>query len=107
MLLISIYVLVKAKSKKMFLLSGVLFGITLYTYALSYIIIPIILLLLLGYKIYIKRIKISDIVVLFIPLIVLAIPLTLEILVNLGVINEIKTDYFSIFKNVGNLEVLR
>ena len=98
MLLISIYVLVKAKSKKMFLLSGVLFGITLYTYALSYIIIPIILLLLLGYMIYIKRIKISDIVVLFIPLIVLAIPLTLEILVNLGVINEIKTDYFSILK---------
>ena len=98
MMLISIYALVKSKNKIMYFLAGLLFGITLYTYALSYIILPIALILLLGYMLYIKKIKLMDIIILFIPLILLAIPLILNLLVNWGVINEIKTPYISILK---------
>lgn len=98
MLLMSIYTLIKAKSKILYFISGVLFGISLYTYALSYIVIPIILLLLLGYMLYIKKIKLFDIIVFGIPLAIIATPLILYILVNMGVIEEIKTPYISILK---------
>ena len=101
MLLISIYTLTKAvktKSKAIYLLAGVLFGITLYTYALSYIIIPILLLLLLVYMLYTKKVKISDIIIFGIPLGILAIPLILSLLVNYGIIEEIKLPFMSILK---------
>ena len=98
MLLMSIYTLIKAKNKILYFIAGVLFGISLYTYALSYIVIPIILLLLLGYMLYIKKIKISDITVFAIPLAIIATPLILYMLVNMGVLQEIKTPYMSILK---------
>mgnify|MGYP005761827871 CR=1 FL=1 len=101
MLLMSIYILTKAvesKSKKKYFLAGIFFGITLYTYALSYIIIPILLLILLGYMLYAKKIKISDIIVLGISLGLLAIPLILSLLVNYGVIEEIRLLFMSILK---------
>lgn len=98
MLLASIYVLLKSKRKLGYALAGILFGISLYTYALSYIIIPIIILLLVGYMLYIKKIKILDIVCLFIPLIIIAIPLLLNILVNMGFIQEIKLSWISVLK---------
>ena len=98
MMLISIYTLLKAKKPITYILAGILFGITLYTYALSYVIIPIFLLLTLGYMLYTKKIRIRNIVVMFIPLIILAIPLFLYLMVNFGWIPEIKTSYFSILK---------
>ena len=98
MMLISIYTLLKAKKPITYILAGILFGITLYTYALSYVIIPIFLLLILGYMLYTKKIRIRNIVVMFIPLIILAIPLLLYLMVNFGWIPEIKTSYFSILK---------
>ena len=101
MLLMSIYMLtraVKLKSKKRYFLAGIFFGITLYTYALSYIIIPILLLILLVYMLYAKKIKISDIIVFGIPLGLLAIPLILSLLVNYGVIEEVKLPFMSILK---------
>ena len=97
-LLMSIYALIKAKNKILYFVAGVLFGISLYTYALSYIAIPIILLLLLGYMLYIKKIKISDIIVFAVPLAIIATPLILYMLVNMGVLQEIKTPYMSILK---------
>ena len=98
MLLMSIYTLIKAKNKILYFIAGSLFGISLYTYALSYISIPIILLLLLGYMLYIKKIKISDIFVFAIPLAIIATPLILYMLVNMGVLQEIKTPFMSILK---------
>ena len=47
---------------------------------------------------YTKKIRIRNIVVMFIPLIILAIPLLLYLMVNFGWIPEIKTSYFSILK---------
>lgn len=98
MVLMSIYALIKAKNKVIYFIAGVLFGISLYTYALSYIAIPIILLLLIGYMLYVKKIKISDIIIFTIPLAIIATPLILYMLVNMGVLQEIKTPYMSILK---------
>ncbi len=92
--LISIYFLLKAiKSEKInkYIISGIFFGITLYTYALSYIIIPIFLLLTLIYLIKLKKIKFKNIIGFSIPLIILAVPLILLIMVQKGYIQEINS----------------
>ena len=55
---VSIYTLLKAikcGKIKLYVLSGILFGLTLYTYALSYIIIPLVLLGIVIYLIYTKK----------------------------------------------------
>ena len=92
MLLFSIYSLVKAvKSGKLwtYALSGLIFGITLYTYALSYIVIPLFLLLTLIYLLIKKKVKLKQIIVFCIPLMILAIPLILMLMVQKGWIGEI------------------
>lgn len=81
-----------------FSLSGVLFGITLYTYVMSFMVLPIFLGSVLLYLIWCKRVKISQVVAISIPLAVFAIPLMLMLAVNNGFIGEIKTEYFTIPK---------
>lgn len=95
MIIISIYTLLKSKSKLMYILSGLLFGITLYSYALSYIIVPILLFGMFGYLLILKKIKILDIICFCIPLGILAIPLILNLLVNNGWIEPISNGIFS------------
>lgn len=92
--LFSIYGLIKAiKSNKLrllkFAISGLLFGITLYTYAISYIVLPVFLLLVTAYLLYIKKIHVKDAIAFSIPLLILAIPLILVQMVQKGWINEI------------------
>lgn len=92
MLLFSIYALMKAvKNHSNTIISGILFGLTLYTYALSYIIIPIFLLLTFIYFIKNKKINIKQIIEFSIPLIILAVPLILMLMVQKGWINEINS----------------
>lgn len=79
---------VRHNSAKLYLLSGISFGLTLYTYALSYIIIPVFLLLALLYLLLVKKIKIRQVVMLLIPIILFSIPLMAMILVNKGIIAE-------------------
>jgi len=95
MLLISVYMLLKAKHKWNYVFAGILFGITLYSYALSYIIIPILLLGIFTYLFIIKKIKIMDIICFGIPLFVLALPLILNLCVNKGWIEPIQNSLFS------------
>lgn len=87
---ISICFLLKAEKIIDYIIAGMLFGITLYTYALSYLIIPIFLVFTLSYMLYNKKITIKKIIIFGIPIIIFAIPLLLMILVNNGYINEIK-----------------
>lgn len=77
-------------SNTLLFFSGILFGLTLYTYALSYIIIPILLFSLCIYLLYIKKINIKKIIILGIPVFILALPLILMILINNGIINQIE-----------------
>ena len=102
LLLISVFIFFNAINKNrkiLFFCSGLLFGITLYTYAISYIIVPLLLMFSCSYLLYIKRVKLKDIIILFLPLFLLSIPLILMIFINKGIIsNEIITNYFSIPK---------
>lgn len=98
MIVISLYLLAIAKRPIQYIFAGISFGITLYTYALSYIIIPIVLLISLIYMIYINKIKFSQIVLLGIPIFILALPLMLMLLVNNGIIEPISNRFFTIPK---------
>lgn len=90
MIIISTCLLVNAKSIKGYIFAGISFGLTLYTYALSYLILPIFLALILIYMLYTRKMKFLNVIQLGIPIFILAIPLMLMILVNNGYINEIK-----------------
>ncbi len=79
------------KNQILLFLSGLFFGLSLYTYALSYIIIPLFLLITLIYLLRIKSINIKEIIIFCIPLFILAIPLILMILINNGIIKEINS----------------
>ncbi len=94
LLTFSMYALLKAvnsqsKRKLKFLIAGLLFGLTLYTYAISYVIVPIFLLITGIYLVRRKKLKMIDILIFIIPLAILAIPLILMLMVQKGWINEI------------------
>lgn len=86
-----------------FLAAGILMGITLYSYAISYLLLVFYLALLLPVLFYFHKITWENVITLGIPLFLLALPLLLMLAVNNGMIEEIKTDFFSIPK----LEIYR
>jgi len=71
------------QSLKYFFLSGFFAGITLYTYALSYIVLPIFLLLSISYLLYLKRFSVKHLLSFTTPLALLAAPLILVQLINI------------------------
>lgn len=73
---------------KDYVISGVWIGITLYTYALSYLVLMLFLVLSFIYLLAIREFKIRKIVAFVIPLLILALPLILFQLVNMGYIPE-------------------
>lgn len=94
------YLIIAVKNKKnyLFLTAGLIYGLSLYTYALSYIIIPFFLLVTIIYLYINKKINIKQILFLLIPTIILAIPLLSFILVNYGILNEFRFLIFDIKK---------
>lgn len=101
---IFIYYLLKAietKSNKNYLFAGVMCGLILYTYILSYIAIPIFLLLTIIYLIYLKKITFKNFCYFTIPLFILAIPLLLTQLVNYFGLESFKIGIFTIPKMFG------
>ena len=99
MLVISIYWLLHAINKckyRYFVIAGIFFGLTLYTYAISYIIIPIMLFIVLIYYLYIKEINFKQILVFVIPLFLLALPLLLMVGYNSEIIPKINLPLFKI-----------
>ena len=80
-----------SNNKILLFLSGLLFGISLYTYALSFIIIPLFLLFIFIYLLCIQKISIKDLLIFITPLFIVSIPLILFILINMGFINNINT----------------
>lgn len=99
MLVISLYTImlaIRKKQYKYFVLAGTVFGFTLYTYAISYIIIPIFLLVMFAYFLFIKEINIKQILCFGIPLFLLAFPLMLMIGYNSGIIPKVNLPIFKI-----------
>ena len=94
--IISFYFLVLAVEKERtgyFVLDGILWGITFYTYGVSYVVIPLFGILTLGYLLYMKKIRIRDILGLGVPMVLLGLPLALEQLVIAEVIRPFSTGF--------------
>nr|MCR4586805.1 hypothetical protein [Lachnospiraceae bacterium] len=72
------------------------FGLTLYTYAVSYITLPIFLGLAFLYLVYKKRINALQTLVFTIPLVLLALPLLLMVYINANDLPAIETSLFTI-----------
>lgn len=84
---------------KYFLLSALMYGFSLYTYATIWLLLPFVLLFQVLYCSWFKKIKISLMAVLSMLLLgIMALPLVLFLLINLGFIGEIKTGFLSIPK---------
>lgn len=102
LLAISLYYFMRAvntSKRKYFFFSGLLFGITLYTYAISYIVIFVFVVINSLYLLLNKKSSISNLITFGIPLFLLALPLIIMLLINSNIIShEIKTNLFSIPK---------
>lgn len=104
-----------------YFLTGCALGITLYTYALAYIVVPLFLLFMLLYSIPLKKCKVSFVAALALPLIIFALPLILVQAVNMFQLpefcigpftitrlpryrsDEVAISFSSIFHNLNNL----
>lgn len=103
MLLFGCYFFLKGlHHEKYYIFSAVCYGLSLYSYATIWVVVPFIVLSEIIYLIIKKRIHITKYTVsAAITLFVLALPAILFLLVNMGYINEIKTPIFSIPRMVG------
>ena len=101
-LLFGIYFLIKgAENNPLFLVSALFFGISLYAYSITWITVPLILIVFGIYIIKINpKIKIGFVVGACVILTVFALPHILFLLVNNNVIPEIKTSFITIPKMV-------
>ena len=100
-LTISMFIFMKALNKNKqywYVLAGIFFGLTLYTYAIAYVVVPAILGIILLYLLITKKMKIKNIICMGIPLAILAIPLILMLAMNSGMIENVKLPLVSIPK---------
>jgi len=101
-LLFGLYFFILGVDKpKYYMLSALFYGLTLYTYAAIWSMLPIILILQVLYLIYLKKLKWNKFIFLGILIFaVFAVPLLLFVAVNMGYLDEIRTPLISIPKLV-------
>ena len=83
--IVSVFFLARAMETgqvRYYLGAGIVCGLTLYTYALAYIVLPICLFLLVIYGIRLKTFNFKRVIAFVLPLGILAMPLILVQLVN-------------------------
>lgn len=99
-LLFGLYFFVLGMEKsKYFIVSAIMYGLSLYSYATIWPIVPIMLLLQVLYALYIRSIKLEKNTVLSVVILgIFALPLILFMLVNTGRINEIRSAFISVPK---------
>lgn len=122
---VMLYFLVKALKYgrlRDYILSGVFFGISLLTYHLSYIMMPLFFVLFFIYLIMVKQFKWKNAMGAFIPFAVIGMPTFIEQLVNLGIVRPfyfLGSDYprltsyrvgeiapVNLINNIGNIVTL-
>lgn len=89
---------VKTGSVLDYVYAGIAGGMVLYTYVLSYVVMPFFLLLLLAHLTYIRKIRFRQVAALGIPMAVLALPLILVQIINMFDLQEFKVGVFTITK---------
>ncbi len=93
---VGIYGIIVAKKWWQYIIVGVIWGISLYTYALAHVAVPIVLSVLAIYSLWTKKITIKQVLCMAFPIIVFAIPLILFHLVNMKIIDKIPAEWIAI-----------
>lgn len=88
----------ESEKYRWYILAGISGGLVLYTYAISYLILPLFLLLSLIYIIWVKRFDFVKWVSMAIPMGFLAFPLILEQYVNAFASDEMRLGIFTVTK---------
>lgn len=98
LLLLGLYFLVRGLDSPPWLLASALcYGLSLYAYATLWVVLPLTLVVFLAYLLYTRRLKPSPYLAGAAGLLfVLALPLLLFVMVNLGVLEEIRTPLLSV-----------
>lgn len=94
----SLYSAIKRGKTTAYIISGIFFGITLYSYAIAFLFIPLFLGVFCFYLLIAKRINWLQLFSLGVPLFIIAIPLMLLLAVNYDLIGEIHTSFISVPK---------
>lgn len=81
-----------------YIFAGILGGLVLYTYCLSWVALPLFLILALAYLTYVKQINLRQLISLGIPMFIVALPLILFQFVNIFDLEDIKIGIFTIGK---------
>ncbi len=99
-LLFGLYFLIKGlKNSIWWLLSAVMYGISLYAYSITWIVVPFTLVAFFIYLIICKqKLNVKNLIISGVILFIFALPFILFMLVNMNVIGEIKTAVFSVPK---------
>ncbi len=95
----SLYLLLRALrtgKAAWFAAAGACFGLSLYAYALGYFILPLFFLLTLPYLLYIKRIRLRQILVMGAALLLVAWPLIVFVYINFAGLNTLQIGPFTI-----------
>lgn len=87
---------VRKSGKRYFALAGILWGITLYSYSLSWLAIPGFLLICMIYLLYVGKLQWKQIFTMAVPLFVLAVPLLLFVAVNTFELEQIELPFMTI-----------
>lgn len=112
----------KYNKVKDYILTGVFLGISLLTYHLSYIMMPLFFVMAFGYLIAVKQFSWKNMLAAFIPFAIIGMPTFVEQLVNLGLVEPfyfMGSDYqrllsyrvgeiapVNLIKNIGNISSL-
>lgn len=87
------------ENKQFLLLSALCYGLSLYSYATIWPIVPIMVMLQTGYALLTKKLRWSPYLVsFFVILLALGMPLVLFLLVNMGYLPEMQLGCFSIYR---------
>ena len=97
----AIYLLIrylKTEKKSRLYISSVILGMTGYAYGTAYFFLPIFCVILFGYLLYKKEIKIRDVIICFGIIFIIALPIMLYVLINTFDLQQINLPFMTIPK---------
>lgn len=98
MFMLDLLLLINAKKNYQYIIAGISIGITLYTYCLSWLLIPAFLVVYIIYMFIIKKINFKQIILMGIPIAIFAMPLIYLLLLNKGYASRTNFGIFTIPK---------
>lgn len=98
MFMLDVLLLVTANKNWHYIVAGLAIGVTLYTYCLAWILIPVFLLIYIIYMLWVNKINFKQVILLGIPIALLATPLIYLILLNKGYVTRTNFGIFTIPK---------